>query len=381
MFHLHPLRPLSSRPCPGSSESASKKHRHAADKLVQETLRYVNVFCCACTPSTPSKNMSMIPGANPRTTIPPMSCYSKKPMMSVSACIPLRFGLAIVISIDSLSSTQIPMFPLPIDPKRFLPLENFRMAVWGNDDIFKKTMKRPSGENLRTVEYLDFGDHLRAVQFFCTAIHESKLLVVQEYREAMVNFQMEGPEYKNGACIVGQPGIGKSSFIAYAVIELLRKKQSVAVQVSWNHPGGGYLFFSETSVSHHSGTDLGPLESHTPRVWAFSDSNDIIKEPIAVFSQCPSVRTFQTLSPARLHSQDWWKEWSVRRYIMDLWSDEEIEDLASIFERPIETMRTYLDKWGPTPRILMRLCEIPLDDRQLERDLRIIPRFLYQSRR
>ncbi|KAF8556317.1 hypothetical protein OG21DRAFT_1483234 [Imleria badia] len=210
------------------------------------------------------------------------------------------------------------------DPLRLPALQNFRLAVWGNDDVFKKTITRPSGENLRTLEYLEFGNHLRAVQFFCDAIHESKLLVVQEYREAMVNLQMEGPAYKNGACIVGQPGIGKSSFIAYAVIELLRKKQSVAVQVPWDNNFPQYLYFSANAVSLHRDTDLGPLISG---LWAFSNSDNIIEIPTAAFTRTPGVRTFQVAS-TRQQYREWSKECKVRLYVMDLWSIEEIEDLA-----------------------------------------------------
>jgi hypothetical protein len=85
-------------------------------------------------------------------------------------------------------------------------LEAFRAEVWGNPSIFVVKSESPHQAG-RTVEYLDLGKHLRAVQFFCCALMQKELLVIQEYRNAMDRFKSDDPDYKNGACIIGQPGI------------------------------------------------------------------------------------------------------------------------------------------------------------------------------
>ena len=93
--------------------------------------------------------------------------------------------------------------------QRLLLLEAFRADVWGNEFIFTQKIDRQSGSNLRTVEYLDFGSHLRAVQLLCRAVTHEKLVVFQEYRDAIDEFEKEDSDYWKGACILGQPGIGK----------------------------------------------------------------------------------------------------------------------------------------------------------------------------
>ena len=47
------------------------------------------------------------------------------------------------------------------------------------------------------------------MQYFCKSITDEKLLVIQEYREAMDTFISEDETYEAGACILGQPGIGR----------------------------------------------------------------------------------------------------------------------------------------------------------------------------
>ena len=99
------------------------------------------------------------------------------------------------------------------DIGRLTVLERFWSDVWGNECILKKQATRRSGSDSRTLEFLDFGRHVEAVELFCPATRgERLLLVVDEYREAMRNFQIEGnpPPFKRGACITGQPGIGKT---------------------------------------------------------------------------------------------------------------------------------------------------------------------------
>ena len=85
-------------------------------------------------------------------------------------------------------------------------LERFRVAVWGDEHIFEKSARQ---QGSRVIDYLDFGNHLYAVNVFCDAVRSPRLLILKEYREAMKNLGVEGSIYRDGACILGQPGIGK----------------------------------------------------------------------------------------------------------------------------------------------------------------------------
>ena len=106
-------------------------------------------------------------------------------------------------------ASDVPM-SAPVQDRRLAALERFRHAVWGNRDIFTERVTRQSGPNPRIVEYLDFREHRDAVRYICNGMREDKLLVVQEYRDAMNNFRIDSQMYYDrGACILGQPGIGK----------------------------------------------------------------------------------------------------------------------------------------------------------------------------
>jgi hypothetical protein len=52
--------------------------------------------------------------------------------------------------------------------------------------------------------------------------------------------------------------------------------------------------------------------------------------PTVAFTDTPGVRIFQTTSPIADHWRERTKQEDVELYFMDLWSTEEIEDLAYI---------------------------------------------------
>ncbi|KAI9463500.1 hypothetical protein HD554DRAFT_2175595 [Boletus coccyginus] len=238
----------------------------------------------------------------------------------------------------------------PVYNQQLAALEHFRDAVWGNKHIFTKTVTRHQSEtNLRIVEYLDFSKHEGAVHSICSTMEEEKLLVIQEYREAMSNFRIDSPKYKKG----------KSHFILYAVVELLRERQPVAIQVTWNeNQRSQYILLSENGVYHYDHTAVDPLTSH-PGIWAFSDSNEYVLAPTVAFTKTLGVRTFQTTFPDRKRYKEWTKETGVRLYFMDLWSTEEIKDLAFIFRLDTNHISKLAEKWGPVPRALLRSCSTP----------------------
>lgn len=123
--------------------------------------------------------------------------------------------------------------------------------------------------------------------------------------------------------------IGKSCFIAYAVVERLRKKQPVAVQILVESSDECYALFSEDGVKLYSGYAQEPLRFHKG-IWALSDSNEGVTIPAFALRKTPDVHVFQTTSPKRERWKEWTKQRGIMRYIMNLWSDEEISALAYV---------------------------------------------------
>ncbi|KAF9219036.1 hypothetical protein BS17DRAFT_790224 [Gyrodon lividus] len=241
-------------------------------------------------------------------------------------------------------------------------LREFVRAVWGNETIFKKQHYRLSGADSaeRVVEYLDFGVYFWALRRLLpgSRLGDGKLLVRTEYNLAMEAFE---EDYQTGAYIIGQPGIGKSYFLLYALIERLRKRQPVAFQF---HPNT-YAFFMETSVTLHSEGSTSPLDDSDLSIWALSDSNADITIPAYAF-RTAGVRVFQATSPNARRWKEWTKQASVEPYVMDFWSVEETADLASLLNLDVERMTDFATAWGGVPRTLLTLFNSPSSDSDFE---------------
>ena len=118
---------------------------------------------------------------------------------------------------------------------------------------------------------------------------------------------------------------GKTHFLIYVLVVRLGQRRAVALQFP---DGRAYYAVFQDSVSFHSLDDARPLaEFHS--MWALTDSNYRVRTPSGIFlgfREC--VRVIQTTPPTRDH----WKGWSKRAgavgYIMDIWSEKEIADLA-----------------------------------------------------
>ncbi|KAF9228951.1 hypothetical protein BS17DRAFT_215610 [Gyrodon lividus] len=228
------------------------------------------------------------------------------------------------------------------------PLQEFTRAVWGKDTIFKKKLQYHLRGIERSAEYLDLGDHYRALQALLPGWWNSKFLVRKEYHFAMEIFE-EGGQYPLGAYVVGQPGIGKTYFLAYALIERLRKKHPVAFELDQNR----YALFTGADVTIHSSHSRTPLEKSD--LWALSDSNQFSIIPAWAFQMTPGVRVFQATSPNSSRWKEWSKQHGAEPYIMDVWSTEETADLASLLDFDVERMTALATAWGGVPRPLLRL--------------------------
>lgn len=89
-------------------------------------------------------------------------------------------------------------------------LTSLRDKVWGDPEVFKaqRNWTDPKTGNSHTVDYLDFGEYLTAIQVVSPTVYDAQFLVRDEYRHAIETFE-NNDLYGSGACIMGQPGIGK----------------------------------------------------------------------------------------------------------------------------------------------------------------------------
>ncbi|KAF9236136.1 hypothetical protein BU15DRAFT_50502 [Melanogaster broomeanus] len=169
----------------------------------------------------------------------------------------------------------------------------------------------------------------------------------EEYRLAME--ALEGEKYLRGAVVLGQPGIGKTFFLIYALIERLRKKQSTAFQ----YFPDVYLLFTETGVTAYATNDAEPLVSRHG-IWALADSNADTIQPADAFRR-PKIRTIQAASPDTKRWKEWRKQHKARVYIMDNWTKGELSALATLSGLDIERMLNLAEQWGPSPRPLLEI--------------------------
>lgn len=95
-------------------------------------------------------------------------------------------------------------------------LTELRNAVWGNQTILEKQLEFsiPGTGHSQAVTHLDFGNYLTAIKVIAPTIRFARFLVREEYRLALETFEKDDT-YSGGACIMGQPGIGKISDADY----------------------------------------------------------------------------------------------------------------------------------------------------------------------
>ncbi|KAF8347713.1 hypothetical protein F5887DRAFT_953802 [Amanita rubescens] len=231
-------------------------------------------------------------------------------------------------------------------------LTEFSKTVWGKPGALLKS----SGD----IEYIDLEGHEVFRALFAGELNGGKILVRDEYRAALE--ELEKDTYRRGAYVTGQPGIGKTYFLAYLLINLLWKKHTVALQL----PDGRdfYALFKDSTVAFHSLANKDALlDSTGSDIWALSNSNAHTPSLKGIFLGVSHVRVIQATLP-----REWWKQRGKEAhgecYIMDVWSRKEIEKLAKLRGLDSERMSFLAQQWGCDPRSLIEFME--LDDSQIE---------------
>ncbi|KAF8506809.1 hypothetical protein F5888DRAFT_37159 [Russula emetica] len=194
----------------------------------------------------------------------------------------------------------------------------------------------------------------------------SKLWVRQDYIRAY-NYcrerHEEGPsdetEMARSVVITGQPGIGKSYWITYAVRRRLGERKPFL----WLRGSFCFLFVEdgvfERLVDHVSGGDFVPF------LWAFVDADGRPGIPDELVHETNLYIIFTT-SPNR----ERWKRWKPLRkktncavIIMNTWSLEEIHLAAAIrgfTNEQRNIAEANFKNLGPTPRICINFVQDPV---------------------
>ncbi|KAF8127211.1 hypothetical protein EV363DRAFT_1346186, partial [Boletus edulis] len=188
---------------------------------------------------------------------------------------------------------------------------------------------------------MDLGHHLAAVHVIFPG-------------DAMHAFRHKHGDLQNGACISGQQRLGKSTFLAYSLIERLRERQPVAVQPPWSDE---YILFTQNGTSIHNCRDQ-TLADHGSNLWALCDAKPNFQEPTLAFTRASmreGVRIFLAATAAN-------RTRGFAGYFMDLWSIREIEDLGFVLKYnrdAINSMVSHARQYGPLPGLVTKVLANP----------------------
>lgn len=108
------------------------------------------------------------------------------------------------------------------------------------------------------------------------------------------------------------------------LVACLAKRRPVVWELTNGTPF--YVLFKDTAT-FCSTLDTASLDEHGP-LWALSDSNSGVQSPNPIFYGLPSVvKTIQSTSPEQSRWK-WSKYAKAECYVMDIWSELEITNLA-----------------------------------------------------
>ncbi|KAI0255005.1 hypothetical protein BJV78DRAFT_810987 [Lactifluus subvellereus] len=222
-------------------------------------------------------------------------------------------------------------------------------TLWGKDlnDIL---LDVPDGNGLKYVPKSRMDDlELRAFKY-----KEDAFLVREEYSFAFDELETRSADSEKkggGVVVLGQPGIGKTYFLFYALFRRLCAKKPTAFHMSKH-----FVVFKDTGVTVHDAVkeEYNVLPAET---WALTDSNEYNKGPCTTFL-CASARgqawIVQATSPAGDRWYQWSKEYHAGLFVMQCPTPEELIALGTIFGLDLDRFREQIKLWvirrGPVSR-------------------------------
>ncbi|TPX47861.1 hypothetical protein SeLEV6574_g02414 [Synchytrium endobioticum] len=148
--------------------------------------------------------------------------------------------------------------------------------------------------------------------------------------------------------VVGSPGIGKSVFLVYVLIERLLAGKPTALQFEPD----GYYYFNVSGVKFYAQAVECPSSYENP-TWALADSNEDVAIPCVGFRRSSFAVIVQATSPRVARYKSWVKHREVNNgiYYMNNWTWEEIAYYGCEVRRlNMKELWEFWKDWNPCPR-------------------------------
>ncbi|KAH8995601.1 hypothetical protein EDB92DRAFT_2084426 [Lactarius akahatsu] len=231
--------------------------------------------------------------------------------------------------------------------------EQLYKTLWGEE--LKVILKEISDDNGTTWKYVP---ETRIGSLRMLGYTVPCLLLRPEYDITFNTFNEDHRTAKRRECggvvATGQPGIGKTCFLYYALLRRLSEMKPVALE----RPGF-FILFHEGGVYRYSNTDPDSLPERT---WALSDSNENAPQPCSAFGTVSKRRTawvIQTTSPAEKRWKNWKKYCTADMFVMNPISIEEVTVLGKLLKPEVDVsdLQRIYRKWGPSARTCLQLLQ------------------------
>ena len=205
-----------------------------------------------------------------------------------------------------------------------------RTHLWGNNRF---NTVSAAGKIYTTVDLTPF----RLPQL--NPLSKKILFFREEYRLAYDTIRKAANRCRCVYLVTGHPGIGESDFhlprhqlihstgktffLLCLLVHLLQERVPVALQIDAKN----FVLF-DSRGAHIYKTDSIDASAIPEGAWALSDSGDQL-EPCAAFRHS-DAHIVHTSSPTSHRWKEWVKQMSATRYIMDVWSSEELRGLLYV---------------------------------------------------
>ncbi|KAJ7211279.1 hypothetical protein GGX14DRAFT_624105 [Mycena pura] len=183
------------------------------------------------------------------------------------------------------------------------------------------------------------------------------LVLREEYKYlyATLEKRSEFLQRRYAAVVTGQPGIGKTTFLLYLLLERLRQKKPTAFQVKEDY----FCLFDEKGAAIFN---VKQMASERLRAcWALADSNADLEKPCARFTSRAMV-IVQASSPKPSRWKEWLKQLSGDLIVSELPTTLEIAAIAKELKLDATLVGPLVRKWGPSTRNIITLLEYRRDE-------------------
>ena len=151
--------------------------------------------------------------------------------------------------------------------------------------------------------------------------------------------------------VIGNPGIGKTVFLQYVLMKVLKKKSNV-LYVKKSQNLSIYFDIFENKATAYFGKRIPAVQE------GFSDDDNMLLliDAASTQSQTLSVGNFRAIvasSPNVSNYKEFEKDYKLKKYYMPVWSYDELEKASSIEKNShLTDMKKRFEKFGGIPRII-----------------------------